>query len=303
MTAARPMPVVLLHALALDSSMWSAQAAALRRRGHHVLVPDQRGFGRSPLGGTGAPSHTHAHPAPSLDVVADDLARLLDEQGVDRFGLAGCSMGGYVAMAFLRRHPGRVRALALLSTKAGPDPDAARADREKFARLVTDPGTGPGLVEATTPLLVGATSRGRSGLVARLLSDARAAPPASLAWAQRAIAARPDSLPLLRSTDIPALVIAGAEDELVPLPEARSMARALPQGRLLTVPEAGHLPPLEAPEVISEALAALFAAPAPSPVVTPATPAGQVTEPTDPPEPTESTEPPEPATPGSHHAH
>ncbi|MFD7665027.1 alpha/beta fold hydrolase [Streptomyces sp. NPDC059788] len=294
MTAARPMPVVLLHALALDSSMWSAQAAALRRRGHHVLVPDQRGFGRSPLGdtGTGSAPGARTHPAPSLDVVADDLARLLDEQGVDRFGLAGCSMGGYVAMAFLRRHPGRVQALALLSTKAGPDPDAARADREKFARLVTDPATGPGLVEATTPLLVGATSRGRSGLVARLLSDARAAPPASLAWAQRAIAARPDSLPLLRSTDIPALVIAGAEDELVPLPEARSMARALPRGRLLTVPEAGHLPPLEAPEVISEALAALFAAPAPSSVAAP--PGQTVTEPT---------EPTEPATPGSHHAH
>lgn len=78
--------------------MWQAQARALRSLGHPVLTPDQRGFGTTPLGD--AP--------PSLDVVADDLARTLDERGMDRAVLAGSSMGGYVAMAFLRRFPDRV---------------------------------------------------------------------------------------------------------------------------------------------------------------------------------------------------
>ncbi|MGX7757870.1 alpha/beta fold hydrolase [Streptomyces angustmyceticus] len=242
-------PAVLLHALSLHASMWEAQERALRTRGHPVLAVDQRGFGEAPLGDS----------PPSLDVIADDLARTLDEHGMDRVVLAGSSMGGYVAMAFLRRFPGRVAGLALLSGRATADDPGAAAQRIQFAELVQDPVQRPVIVERLTPLLLAGTTRAdRPELLARVLADAHAADPAALAWAQRAIAARPDSTDVLRAARIPALVIAGAQDVLVTPQESRYVADVLPQGRLITLPRVGHLQPLEAPEEVTHALCGLL---------------------------------------------
>ncbi|MFJ7125783.1 alpha/beta fold hydrolase [Streptomyces sp. NPDC098101] len=251
MTPARPgaLPVVLLHALPLGSAMWRTQAEALRARGHTVLTPDQRGFGTVPLG---------TEP-PSLDTVADDLAALLDEHGIREVALAGCSMGGYTAMAFLRRHPGRVRALALFATRAAADTPETAAERRRFADLMLDGTLRDQVVGRTTPSLLGSGTRARRpDLVEEVLAMATAAAPEAVAWAQRAIAARPDSTSVLRATDVPALVVTGAEDELVGAREAASTCDALPRGRLVTVPDAGHLQPLEAPDRVTGLLTALL---------------------------------------------
>lgn len=238
-------PVVLLHALSLTSSMWHGPRAALERAGYRVLAPDLRGHGETPLG---------AEPE-SVDVLADDLAALLDHHGIEEVSLAGSSMGGYVAMAFLRRYPGRVRALALLATRATADAPAAVAGRHAFADAVLDPARKHALVAATAPALVGATTRARRrDIVEEVLESVESVNPAAVAWAQRAIAARPDSTSILRSLDVPAVVIAGEEDDLVPLAEARELARTLPGARLVEVPLAGHLTPLEAPAAVTEAL-------------------------------------------------
>jgi pimeloyl-ACP methyl ester carboxylesterase len=236
--------VVLLHALSLDASMWDEPRRTLRARGHQVLAPNQRGFGAVPLGDD----------PPSLDILADDLARLLDEHGIGGAVVVGASMGGYVAMAFLRRHPDRVRGLALLSTRATADDPGALAQREAFATLVVDPRAGPELVDAAAAKLVGVTTRTRRPrLLDRVRAESAQADTGALAWAQRAIAARPDSLDVLRATDVPAVLMVGDEDELVSVAEAGAAAAALPRGRLVVLVGVGHLPPLEAPgRVIGE---------------------------------------------------
>jgi pimeloyl-ACP methyl ester carboxylesterase len=242
-------PVVLLHALSLHASMWDAQRDALRAAGHPVLAFDQRGFGGTPLGS--AP--------PALDVVADDLARALDAHRVQRAVLAGSSMGGYVAMAFLRRHPERGAGLALLSARAGADSPEAAAQRRQFAQLVQDEQHHRALVEKVTPLLLGATTRTEHpGLLDRVLTDAHAADPAALAWAQRAIADRPDATDVLRTARVPAVVVAGAEDALVTAEESAHVAGTLPYGRLITLPRTGHLQPLEAPRDVTRTLLELL---------------------------------------------
>ncbi|WP_328379083.1 alpha/beta hydrolase [Streptomyces sp. NBC_00440] len=242
-------PVVLLHALPLNSAMWRSQAAALRARGHLVLTPDQRGFGTTPLGSG----------PPSLDIVADDLAALLDERDIDGVALAGCSMGGYVAMAFLRRHPGRVRALALLASRATADTHETAAERLRFADLMLDETLHGQVVRRTAPLLLGASTRAQCpDLVEEVLAMAEDAPPETVAWAQRAIAARPDSLSVLRATGVPAVVVTGAEDELVSLQDAARTADALPRGRLVVVPGTGHLQPMEASAQVTSLLTTLL---------------------------------------------
>ncbi|MFE1774777.1 alpha/beta fold hydrolase [Streptomyces sp. NPDC059008] len=249
MTPANRPPVVLLHALPLDSSMWDTQARRLRARGHPVLTFDQRGFGGTPLG---------ADP-PSLDLVADDLAHQMERRGMARAVVVGSSMGGYVAMAFLRRHRARVLGLGLLSTRGTADTAEGAAQRRGFAELILDDAQRDRLVARTTPMLLGATTRTEApDTVARVVSLAAAAAPEAVAWAQRAIAARPGALDDLRTTEVPAVVVAGEEDELVSPDEARQLAAALPHGRLVTVPRAGHLPPVEAPQRTTDALVELL---------------------------------------------
>lgn len=234
------MTVVLLHALGLDARMWAAQEASLRAAGQDVWAPNQRGTG-------------------SLATAADDIARGLDDRGVARAVLVGASMGGYVAMAFLRRHPGRTAALALLGTRAGADDPATAAGRRAFADAYLDPAKRPGVIAAVLPSLVGDTTRARRPEVfARVAELVEAADPATVAWCQRAIADRQDSVEVLRATDVPAVVIAGAEDALVSLEDARGMADALPQGELVVVPDAGHLSAMEAPADVDAALTALL---------------------------------------------
>jgi pimeloyl-ACP methyl ester carboxylesterase len=231
--------VALLHALSMTPAMWAGQRAALERAGHLVLSPDQ--YCRDL--------------APSLDVLADGLADALDRHGIGEVVLAGASMGGYVAMAFLRRHPGRTRALALIGTRAGADDEATASGRHALAGLVLDPVRRDGVLEATIPKLVGATTRTRRReVVAAVREIARSVPAADLAWSLRATAARQDSVDVLRTLDVPSVVIAGKEDELVPLVEAHRVVAALPRARLVIVPDAGHLTPLETPEVVTRAL-------------------------------------------------
>ncbi|HVA62062.1 MAG TPA: alpha/beta fold hydrolase [Mycobacteriales bacterium] len=239
--------LVLLHAFPLSSAMWLAQREALNAT-HRVITPDQRGFGGSPLG----------EEPPSLDLVADDLAALLDAKDLGSVVLGGLSMGGYVAMAFLRRHPDRVRGLVLADTKAGPDTPKVRANRERIAEQVIDDASL--LIEEVFPTLLGPTSVASRPLVlGRVKALVQAAPPVAVAWAQRAMAARPDSFATLRAVAVPTLVVVGEEDTLAPPAEARAMADAVPRGRLVALPGAGHLSAVEAPEEFNAALAGFLA--------------------------------------------
>ncbi|MEZ0072044.1 alpha/beta fold hydrolase [Planotetraspora sp. GP83] len=248
-----PLPgtaVVLLHALPLSSWMWAEQAGALRARGYQVLVPDLAGFGAAP---------PHAAP-PSLELLADDLARLLDEHDLEDAVLAGSSMGGYVALAFLRRHRSRVRGLALLGTRAQADTPAAAKARRAFAAMMLDDASRDMVVSESTPRLVGAATRDeRPEVLAAVAEQVACASPATVAWAQHAIADRPDSSGELADLDAPVVVVAGEQDELVSREETAALAALPPRGRLVTIPRSGHLQPLETPGAVTEALLDLLA--------------------------------------------
>lgn len=246
--AGRGPAVVLLHAFPLNASMWSTQREALAES-YRVICPDQRGFGGTQLG----------HDEPSLDEVADDIVAMLDAKKVDTFVLGGLSMGGYVAMALLRRHPARVSGLILADTKAGADSDEAAANRRRIADAVIEAGSSALLLDEVLPKLVGVTTRERRPLVwGRVKALVERAPAYAVAWAQRAMAARPDSLETLRSVEVPTLVVVGDEDELSPLADAQVMADAVPGAKLVTIPESGHLTAVEAPEDFNAALAAFL---------------------------------------------
>ncbi|HYN74905.1 MAG TPA: alpha/beta hydrolase [Candidatus Limnocylindria bacterium] len=238
--------LVLLHAFPLSSQIYLAQRDGLDDMAD-VVTPDFRGFGLEPLG----------EEQPSLDVLADDVVRLLDDRGVERAMIGGTSMGGYVALAVLHRHADRVSGLVLANTKASADAPAARENRERIAALVESEGSVRVLHDELEPKLLGSTSRAdRPAVVADIHALVSAARPEGVAWAQRAMAARLDSLELLAAARVPVLVVAGDEDALMTADDAQAMAAAAPDGRLVVLPGAGHLACMEVPDTFTSAVRA-----------------------------------------------
>jgi pimeloyl-ACP methyl ester carboxylesterase len=241
-------PVVLLHAFPLDSRMWDEQRLALSDT-YRVITPDLPGFGGTPM----------VQGSPSLDAVADAVALTLDSLGLDRVVLGGLSLGGYVTMAFLRRYPQRVRAVVLADTKATADTEAAAANRERIATAVVAERSQRVVLTDVLPGLVGKrTKRRRGEVLSRITDIVREAAPESVAWMQRAMAARPDSLDVLAGLDVPALVLVGDEDEVTPSSQADLMVGSLASVELVTVPSAGHLSAMEAPDDVTRALRAFL---------------------------------------------
>lgn len=251
------LPLVLLHGFPMDHRMWWDVTDLLPGE-RTVIAPDLPGFGSSPSGpdvarGVGVDPGT-----PSIDVMGDGLVASLHHAGITRAVVAGLSMGGYVALSVLERHPNLVAGLGLIDTKATADDDAARTKRLEVADTVLREHRVDAVFGMRTSVL-GATNRvSRPDLVQRVEGWICDQGPEAIAWAQRAMAARPDRTALLTGFTKPALVVVGDEDELAPVAVAQGMADRLADAELVVVPRSGHLTSNENPEPVASGLGSLL---------------------------------------------
>ncbi|GAA2878514.1 alpha/beta hydrolase [Streptosporangium fragile] len=240
-------PLLLIMGLGSQMIHWDEEfCGLLADRGHHVVRFDNRDIGES----------THLHeagvPAPGgdgqvpylLDDMADDSAGLLDALGWDAAHVVGVSMGGMIAQSLAIRHPGRVRSLtSIMSTpspQAAPPTDAAMAalmsppspDRETAIRRTL--ATWEVIGSPGYPL-----DRERLVRIAGLSYD-RSYDPAGTARQLAAIISSGDRAPALKGLRVPALVMHGEDDQLVPLSGGIATAEAIPGARLVTFPGMGH---------------------------------------------------------------
>ena len=228
--------LLLVHGFPLDAALWHPQLDGLADVAR-VVAPDLRGLGRS--AGGDAP--------PTIDAYADDLACVLDALGIEQAVVGGLSMGGYVALAFWRRHRARVRALVLADTRAGADDDAGRARRRELMALVRAEGAGT-IAERMIEGMVGRSTRRRAP---ELVEDVRRMlarqPTDGIVRALQAMHDRPDSAPTLATIDVPTLVLVGDEDVVTPVDEARRLHAGIAGSRLAVIEGAGHVSTLERP--------------------------------------------------------
>ena len=239
--------VVLLHAFPLHSGMWAPQLRMLPAD-RHWIAPDVCGFGaaRGKVGQL------------TMDRMADDVATLLDHLGHERATLCGVSMGGYTAFAFLRKWPERVAGLLLSDTRATPDDPAGKLARRISSERARAEGTSAVVSQMLDRLVGPTTKHARPGVYANLRDMLEEVEPAAFARAQAAMAARPDSTPLLADIRVPTRVVVGSEDAIIKVDDARALARAIPGAELTIIERAGHLPSVECPDEFNAALLALL---------------------------------------------
>jgi len=236
--------VVLLHAFPLNSSMWEPQLAGSGDQ-FRILAP--RLYDLNPR---------DDRPLNSVDDMADAVADLLDQQSIrEPVIVGGLSMGGYVALAFARRHAHRLRGLILADTKAGNDDAAGRANRERAIGVVQQQGVGALINEMMPKMISPASAQNQPQLAERIRSIALQQSPEEVVAAIAAMRDRPDSTELLGKITVPTLVIVGANDALTPPALSEAMARAIPNATLKVITGAGHMSNLEQPAEFNSAVA------------------------------------------------
>jgi len=238
--------VILVHGYPLDGAMWSGVARALSSQ-FRVLKPDLPGRG-----------NTEADAPAGIDGYADFLATIVDSLE-EPVGIAGFSFGGYISLALLKRRPERVRAIALVDSRAGADDDAGRAKRDETIAAVRANGLAP-VLEAMPAKLLSPEGLARADLLERVQRIISRQKPETVEADLAAMRDRPDSTGFLPEIGIPALVVVGERDVLTPPADSEAMAAAIPGAKLVTIPGAGHLAPMERPKAVAGALAEFFSA-------------------------------------------
>jgi 3-oxoadipate enol-lactonase len=235
--------ILFIHGYPLNRSMWREQANALE--GFRRIAPDLRGMGQSDAPDLGY----------GMAIYAADLAALLDALGVDDVVLCGHSMGGYIAFEFLRTWRSRVRGLILIDSRAEADTPDGRRARDAAAASARDGGAAA-IAETMLPkMLAPATMLHQPETVERIRGVMASTPVPGIVGALAAMRDRVGSEPLLPTlSDVPTLVLVGEEDGLTPPDQARAMAQAIPGARFATIPDAGHLPPVEQPSATTRIL-------------------------------------------------
>ncbi|MCE9562220.1 MAG: alpha/beta hydrolase [Planctomycetes bacterium] len=238
------LPVVLLHAFPFDREMWAPQYGPLSTEDVRVLAPDFPGFGQS----------TSGKEEFTIDGAADVIADFLTALKIDRAVIGGLSMGGYVAMAFARKHPTRLAALILADTRPAPDDATAREGRNKAIAAVKADGA-VAFAESMLPKLLSEQTRTTASRVvefARKIAIRQTA--AAVISALLALRDRADAMPGLEKITVPTLVLVGEFDAVTPPLAAARLAANVKGSELAHIPEAGHLSNLENPDVFNAAI-------------------------------------------------
>lgn len=238
-------PVLVLGpSLGATWHMWDRQVADLSAE-WRVVRYDLPGHGGAP-----------AEPAESVADLADRLLATLDAIGVQRFGYAGCSIGGAVGLDLALRRPDRVGSLALVA--ASPRFGTADEFRRRGVIVRTN-GLEPVALAAPAAWFTDAFAAAQPAIVDWAVQMVRTTDPACYIAACEALATF-DVRAELGRVAVPALVLVGAEDQVTGPAEARTLVAGIPDARLALVPGAGHLAPVEQPAAVTDLLVQHFSA-------------------------------------------
>jgi pimeloyl-ACP methyl ester carboxylesterase len=182
-----------------------------------------------------------------------ELARQALEQAPDGpLAVMGHSMGGYVALELLRQAPGRVERVAFVNTNARPDTPESTANRRRLMELAEKDF--PAVINTLLPKLVTPAHMAEVGISGKITEMALATGKEAFMRQEKAIIGRADSRPFLKEIRCPALVVAGDQDQLMPVEVLKELADGIPGARLEVVKDSGHMTSIEQPAALTRLL-------------------------------------------------
>jgi pimeloyl-ACP methyl ester carboxylesterase len=234
-----PKLVVLLHAFPLNKDMFIPLMKALKKASIPFLAIDYPGFGDAP---------PLVNDNPSLEEYTDYVVWKVKQYDVDKIIPLGVSMGGYIIFDLWRRYKDLIDGMVFVATRAEADTEERKKQRYELAEKVLKEGK-EFLIDSMLEVQTSPHTKNDARKMHFLRTIMEKASEKGIAQALRAMAKRPDSTELLRTFDVPTLVIAGEDDEKVTPPE---VVRKIHEGSKCSlfelIPRSAHLPPFENPE-------------------------------------------------------
>ncbi|MBB5752709.1 alpha/beta fold hydrolase [Prosthecomicrobium pneumaticum] len=232
-------PVLLIHGLGWDASLWRAQVPALVAAGFRVIAPDLRG-----MGATDKPDAPY-----SIDLYAADMAALLEALGIARVAAVGFSLGGMILAALALRAPQRIAAAVIACASVSSSAEGQAGTEAMLARAAT---LGPlrFAKEQADAIWHPAYAAAHPEAVEAFIGWRAAMDQAALGRAFRS-AYGVDLRPGLAGLDLPALVVAADADPFLGVDTGRDIAARIPGARFALIEGAGHMAPIERPEAFN----------------------------------------------------
>ena len=236
-------PLVLLHGYLETSIVWKEFAETLSGDSR-VLAIDLPGHGGSSVYGT---EH-------SMEFMAEAVRRVVDAENIDKFMLAGHSMGGYVALAFVDKYPHRLHAYCLFHSHPFPDTDELIANRRREIKVV-ESGKKDIIYPVNIPRMFADFNTGKfKEALERNKSIASGISEEGIIAVLNGMISRPSRLELLEKGEVPLLFIAGKHDNYIPFEEVRNRIKIPSNAEMLVLEESGHMGFVEERDKSSEAI-------------------------------------------------
>lgn len=236
-------PVVLLHGFGTDGAIWEKQAAYLEKK-YRLIVPDLPGSGRSVR-----------HDAPlSIEMLADNLLLIIENENISSCSLIGHSMGGYITLAFAEKYADRLKSFGLVHSTAYADDEAKINSRKKNIVFINTFGAAKYLSQAIPGFFSAGFKASHPDVVNDLIARHSDFQASSLVRYTEAMIDRPERTGVLKKFAGPVLFIAGEHDALIPLEQSLKLCKIPELSYIYVCVQSGHMGMLEEPEFCSAAI-------------------------------------------------
>jgi pimeloyl-ACP methyl ester carboxylesterase len=235
--------LVLLHGFPDDGGLWRKIWPGLEDN-FTVLVPDMPGSGESILPGDGL----------TIELMAEAVNDILEKEGISQAVIAGHSMGGYVAMAFLEKFPGKVKGIGMVHSTAAADDEEKKQTRNKVIALVEKGGKNAFMDQMIPGLFSPKTRAEHVEILAEQLQRGKLLPDRSVISFYKAMRDRSDRIELLKNNISPFLWVTGNDDTVIPVKKVLQQSSLSNVNFVKRYDNCGHMSMLEWPELLTRDL-------------------------------------------------
>lgn len=228
--------IIFIHGFPLNKSMWNIQVEALKEN-FRVIAYDIRGHGNSDAGIDEF----------FIELFVIDLLRLMEKLKIEKSILCGLSLGGYIALNAVLKHPDRFDGLILNDTQCIADTPEIKENRCQAIISIMKNGVEQYADEIIKHLFAPESFTKKKNVIDAVKEMIISTPKQSLCNTLHALAERKETCDLLPQINIPVLIMVGKEDKITPIAAAQQMHEKILNSKLEIIQQAGHLSNLENP--------------------------------------------------------
>lgn len=235
--------IIFVHGFPFDHYMWDAQVNELSMN-YFCVTYDIRGLGESNVDDG---QHT-------MEMFVDDLEKIIDELKLNRPILCGLSMGGYISLRAIERMQEKFSALILCDTKSSADDNEGKLKRAAAIKQINN-NDFENFIESFVLNCFGEKFVNDNNAEYRnVVNRSKNTSPVGVKGCLLAMASRTDTTESLAKINFPTLIICGSEDKLSPPDVMKSLANKISNSKFILVEGAGHMTPIENPQVVNEVI-------------------------------------------------